>query len=1586
MNWHVGNVICELKQRQFIFEEILCLLPSACVAIVTLWIMTSQAKFAFSVILFFLTYFITRCYYNKRASHVSLHPSFIIQFPSWLVLPLLTLFSVFAIKIVPPIEVSYLNWWQIPLANYVRALAAFLIVSLIPGYFILDLLDTQHNLGKLEKFVFAYIISIFISCSAVYFLLVISRTFLPSFVLILTIFLTLLHIFRFLWSRSKQCGKQRVTIKISLPQNFCNITVLLLVFMFICIGLFSIFSSNYSLIHDLIPDHGQSVMITRNVIPSYFNPFQVYLALIFSLSGSPILNMHILLNFSNLILIIAFFLMTTAFFKDPKLSVIATVFFVVCGGFGGILVAYNYATVNIFDEYSRQMLLNKVNMETLLDMRYAYYTPFLFFTHMWWGFVATFASLYLLKKNDNSHLTQFLITVSIALGYLAHRVEVTIFFIVLLVTVFLTSKASYRTYLRRCSLSGIAGLIVGFTVVCLTPGGLNYGIYDLYLVFGLVFLALVPLLVSLTRFSLSIEFPNKATHKTLFYISAFYLVGLSFIVWNEMRPEIIRNFGAIYSRGLVPWFFYPLLLGPLGIIAFLAIPHLLGENKGNEAKNVSKLVLLTPLIIVFFGRFLTLLNAHLDSPLPFWETRTIYWVRIFAAIISAYIVGHMFLKLRCLVSNVCMRRLIIGCMIALLAISGVSSTLVRIDYWERFSKFGLAGEGETVVPANELKAMDYLRFNAPPYGQVLTLTDKSWTRLKYYAGIPNIFHRPEVIFDASCPEFVFQTLSALQVKYIYLTPRDFAVLHERYGEGFIAQHLIHYLPIAFNNSGVVIYEVPQFSLPSASDFALLIPQLKEFKGGDLEDWHLRSQSGTIKNMSTISDKGILTLSGSLNSTMRDFYLLDMYLGQTSTDDYPYLAVRWRSTDYCAMLEVRYTDGTYLTSYAHSQITSRFLPDWTVTTIEQPLNKTVEYIIIGVDDRAKTSVAGFQTVQFDYIMLYSPSSAQYAFPISLLAASTFNYTVVSDRDPNCFNYETLILPHDLMAYDLVDDFTTDSHLWAVISGKWLFKDGELHQVQTQPYVDAVVCAGDSTWSDYVVEAKVKAEGDFIDDACLQFRFKDRRSTYDFRIKSNLVRIGKWVNGSWVELDRKTDYKIMGDTWYKLRVSINGSNIMCFIDDVLVFNITDSTFKQGGIALMAEGIPVTFDYVNVVTLERLNLLNEYIKWIENGSQVVVLGGSNLGFFASLMNIDLNGEAMIDGISTKNSAISVPQTSIPVLYSKSPDVRAVANYTREDVSASSFALCKYIGSGKLIYVNFEHILRIINNAPNDLKWNLLKQIGSLIGALLNVDISTNNSNQYWTYEVVEGMKLGGLIKINSDHLPFPLINIKARYLDLASTKYHVTDDLESESAIISNVTIQNFKVQGSTNSTLTTTHVQSSPLGYGPYLALDFLEEFEWVLELGKDTLMTMEIVRDDLSTYNITVQEGVIKVKSMPTTLFVRSPIIHVQGETLFDKAYIGWIGSSHPVKSEGYPFKIEGNASLNVEYLDGNMVLISALNFNGTAIVYSPPIPSWNEWDIPWSKILVSPYHLLLLGATVTLVVNKRILKIRKIKLKLKSMK
>ena len=490
--------------------------------------------------------------------------------------------------------------------------------------------------------------------------------------------------------------------------------------------------------------------------------------------------------------------------------------------------------------------------------------------------------------------------------------------------------------------------------------------------------------------------------------------------------------------------------------------------------------------------------------------------------------------------------------------------------------------------------MSYIKCNDSPYGQVLTLTETSWTYIKYYSGIPNVFNRPSLFFDTAQSTFLLQAIATQS--YIYIAARDQSILN-KYSNGYLKNYVLPYLPVVFNNSAVTIYEVPKISVASSNSNLAFVKTRAELVIDDsLINWAVRTQSGTINNITKTYSNHVFQLSGYLNSTIRDYYLLNLQVSGLSTNDYPDINIKWKSTDSCATFEIKYSDGAYLSDSASSQIISKSLPDWTVTTINQPSNKTISSIMVGIDIKNKPSVGGLQTVSVDYIALHASDTGQLALSTALLAASGSEYELSLDSDPNLSKYSTLLLPSDIATNELSDDFSNDLSQWSIVSGDWSINNGEMHQKQITPYVDAVINIGDPTWADYSVSVQAQSTGKLSDDFCLQFRYQDPKNTYDFRLESGLLRVGKFVNGFWIQLANATNYEVSGDTWYKLGVSVQGNRIQCFLNDQQVFNVVDSTYSSGKVALRTEGIAAAFDNLTVQTSDHLALFNRYVDFIE------------------------------------------------------------------------------------------------------------------------------------------------------------------------------------------------------------------------------------------------------------------------------------------------------------------------------------------------------------------------------------------------------
>lgn len=111
-----------------------------------------------------------------------------------------------------------------------------------------------------------------------------------------------------------------------------------------------------------------------------------------------------------------------------------------------------------------------------------------------------------------------------------------------------------------------------------------------------------------------------------------------------------------------------------------------------------------------------------------------------------------------------------------------------------------------------------------------------------------------------------------------------------------------------------------------------------------------------------TDGDVFNLTGFFRDEVREYHWLEKRVENISTDDYPYLLIKWRSTSTNAIAWAYYTDGTAepILNYAS------YSPDWTLTIIKLLEGKKVTNLMVGLDDLKDTS--GWQQALYDFIML------------------------------------------------------------------------------------------------------------------------------------------------------------------------------------------------------------------------------------------------------------------------------------------------------------------------------------------------------------------------------------------------------------------------------------------------------------------------------------------------------------------------------------------------------------------------------------------------------------------------------------------
>ncbi|MFC1620995.1 DUF2341 domain-containing protein [Candidatus Omnitrophota bacterium] len=170
---------------------------------------------------------------------------------------------------------------------------------------------------------------------------------------------------------------------------------------------------------------------------------------------------------------------------------------------------------------------------------------------------------------------------------------------------------------------------------------------------------------------------------------------------------------------------------------------------------------------------------------------------------------------------------------------------------------------------------------------------------------------------------------------------------------------------------------------------------------------------------------------------------------------------------------------------------------------------------------------------------------------------------------------LLVPARLEAASLLSDNFDDSNFssWTEHEGNWTETGGQA----TVDNTNACASRGDTGWTDYIVEADIYTD----DDDYMGIAFRFGSTAYDCYIfywyggdtgTSGDERLGigestdsdMQIESTLVQTGATT---IAQDAWHHMKVQVSGSNIKCYWNGELIFNITDSTHSSGKVGLWA-----------------------------------------------------------------------------------------------------------------------------------------------------------------------------------------------------------------------------------------------------------------------------------------------------------------------------------------------------------------------------------------------------------------------------------
>ncbi len=165
----------------------------------------------------------------------------------------------------------------------------------------------------------------------------------------------------------------------------------------------------------------------------------------------------------------------------------------------------------------------------------------------------------------------------------------------------------------------------------------------------------------------------------------------------------------------------------------------------------------------------------------------------------------------------------------------------------------------------------------------------------------------------------------------------------------------------------------------------------------------------------------------------------------------------------------------------------------------------------------------------------------------------------------------------------DDFEDgNSTGWSTSGGSWsVVTDGTRVYKQSSTSANAYSYNGNSTWSDYTLQTRVKAlsfngTGRTVG---ITARYTSTSNYYYFVLSNaNQLQLGKKASSGSAVLASQT-FTVQTGTWYTLKLTVVGNQLQGYVDGVLQLTSTDTSLKTGKAGLLALYASAEFDDVIV-----------------------------------------------------------------------------------------------------------------------------------------------------------------------------------------------------------------------------------------------------------------------------------------------------------------------------------------------------------------------------------------------------------------------
>ncbi|OXT06732.1 hypothetical protein CE561_09915 [Thermoanaerobacterium thermosaccharolyticum] len=154
-------------------------------------------------------------------------------------------------------------------------------------------------------------------------------------------------------------------------------------------------------------------------------------------------------------------------------------------------------------------------------------------------------------------------------------------------------------------------------------------------------------------------------------------------------------------------------------------------------------------------------------------------------------------------------------------------------------------------------------------------------------------------------------------------------------------------------------------------------------------------------------------------------------------------------------------------------------------------------------------------------------------------------------------------------------------WNLIGGTWTVKEDTTTNnvyLSNSSNSEVFAIAGDTSWTDYSVEADVQLNGNGTAYPGILARYTDNTHYYMFRLDpTNLstLELSKNIGSTSGIILASKSFPTTINKWYNLKMELRGNSIKCYVDGTLVFDVQDSSLSSGKIGFRAKWGPISID---------------------------------------------------------------------------------------------------------------------------------------------------------------------------------------------------------------------------------------------------------------------------------------------------------------------------------------------------------------------------------------------------------------------------